>query len=735
MFSLPLLELSRFKRHALTRAALIVVILLPTIYGGVYLWANWNPSANLDKLNAAVVNLDEGSTDPSLHAGDELVDKITDPQQDAGFTWNSTDVNEAAAGLDSGKYTAVLTIPADFSKRITSTAHDDPERTELRIQTNDANNYVSGQIASRVLTKIRANLNETTTSKYISQVYVGFNDIHSNILKAADGADQLHDGASQLETGAGDLQTGAGKLASGAGQLSTGATTLSQGLTKLDLATGKAVTATNELSKGAGDLNDGLSTAHSSSKKLADGAQQVADGTGKLHDKADQATRRIDDLHSRAKDLTDATVPRIDQAAKDFEKNRDAVRSQLSQQLKDLQARYPDDPQVKKLVDQATAIGDDLDRANERAVDDYAKAKDLRRKVESGADDAVKAVDAADKQIGTLDKGAKQVAKGTSQLSTGLGTLSTGAGKLDRGAQTLASGTKQLHSATGEAATGASKLASGAKELTTGASALETGAKKLKDGAHKLDDGAQKLATQVREGAKEVPTYSASDRDSRSQVVALPVDGIDTPKNAVSTYGEGMAPLFVNIAMWIGGLITYMVLGAMPTRALATSAKSSRVVGAGWLPGVLFGSLQVLVLFGVLAFFLDFTVSSWVATLLFSFLVTASYHAIHQMLCVVFGSIGRLFALVLLILQLSSGGGTYPIQTAPPFLQALSPWLPMTWGIRGLRAIVSGGDPAHVWQAVGMLVLFGLGALVISVVFASMRRTIKLAELHPSFSL
>src|SRR5690625_2346748 len=89
MFSLPWLELSRFKRHAITRLAMIVIAVIPAIYGGLYLASNWSPTDNLDKLQAAVVNEDTGAEKPdsdgeTLHAGDELVDEIT-PEGEGGF--------------------------------------------------------------------------------------------------------------------------------------------------------------------------------------------------------------------------------------------------------------------------------------------------------------------------------------------------------------------------------------------------------------------------------------------------------------------------------------------------------------------------------------------------------------------------------------------------------------------------------------------------------------------------
>src|SRR5690625_3019948 len=176
MFSLPWLELTRFKRHTITRLAMIVVAIIPAIYGGLYLASNWAPTDNLDKLQAAVVNHDEGAVKPDsdgeeIDAGQELVDEIT-PKGEGGFDWQETSLEEANDGLAEGEYFAVLEIPSDFSENLVSTGGDDPEQAGLELRTDDAHNFIVGTMASTVLSEIKSSLNETTTAEYVSEGYV-----------------------------------------------------------------------------------------------------------------------------------------------------------------------------------------------------------------------------------------------------------------------------------------------------------------------------------------------------------------------------------------------------------------------------------------------------------------------------------------------------------------------------------------------------------------------------------
>ncbi len=179
----------------------------------------------------------------------------------------------------------------------------------------------------------------------------------------------------------------------------------------------------------------------------------------------------------------------------------------------------------------------------------------------------------ADKKIGQLDDGAQQVADGASDLHSGLVKLDKGAGDLAKGAGDLHDGAVALKDGTAKAKDGVGQLKDGSSQLAKGATDLDKGAGKLDDGSGELADGLTK-------GAEQIPTYDKEDREKRSDVVAVPVDAEKVKNNAVSTYGEGLAAFFISLALWIGGMITYMVLNAIPYRALASTAKSNRIAWA-----------------------------------------------------------------------------------------------------------------------------------------------------------
>jgi len=108
---LGIFELRRYRRGPLGRAAVVAMVLLPLLYGCVYLVAFWNPYNNLSALPVAVVNQDQPVTasGKQVDVGNQLTTTLVNGKQ---FDWTVTDAATASSGLDNGTYYMVLTIPS-----------------------------------------------------------------------------------------------------------------------------------------------------------------------------------------------------------------------------------------------------------------------------------------------------------------------------------------------------------------------------------------------------------------------------------------------------------------------------------------------------------------------------------------------------------------------------------------------------------------------------------------------
>jgi len=366
----------------------------------------------------------------------------------------------------------------------------------------------------------------------------------------------------------------------------------------------------------------------------------------------------------------------------------------------------------------------DLKKAQQAAADAARVADDVNALVADQNGDLKK----LDGQLATLQKQAKALADRSPRLSEDLDDAVAKIDKLNAGAQKVAAGARTLHSGLGSATTGAQALDDGIGRLSSGADTLS-------GGMYKLADGSGKLAGGLHDGASRIPDYDKKDRDQRTDVMADPVQLVSRDLHKAPNYGTGFAPYFIPLSLWVGAMVAYMLITPMNRRALAAGAAAWRIALAGWLPVVAIGVLQTLALMSVLHWAVGLQMARAAGTVGFLFLVTACFAAIVQWLNARFGAAGRILVLALLMLQLTSAGGTYPVQTSPGFFNALHPFLPMSYVVEALRRLITGGGLTPVWHACVVLLAFTAGALALTAVSARRRQVWTLDRLHPELTL
>ncbi|WP_291050952.1 YhgE/Pip family protein [Herbiconiux sp.] len=435
------------------RVAIVLAVLTPLLIAGVAvtaLRANAEPvasgggsgdsSASAPVLPAAVVNLDQiiylqddGTVvpaDPStpnqagtpVAAGKLLVSELTSGDSGQGFSWTVTDADTASDGLTAGQYSAVVTIPKDFSAAYVSTATSAPVQAQLQVQTNGANSYVTELLASALSADLQAALSDKATQSFVTNTLGAFTALNTNLAKAADGAGQLAAGATTLAGYQGDLATGLAGAAKGG--------------TDLD-------TAVQGLAVGMRAIADGTADLPTYAQLLSEGSTGVTDGIGVLK--------------SRLADETAASYG-IDQQQKDLESAIDA-----------LSARVPDltpaeiQTQLTALRDQAAGIrvqsfgvtaGIGLDALGVTGLEAFS--------AEVSKGNAAFAED-----LPLLTTTLAGVADGTEKLAVGTSTLAKGLGDLSTGASGIATGSTDLATNTGALATGLGEIVAKIPTYTT----------------------------------------------------------------------------------------------------------------------------------------------------------------------------------------------------------------------------------------------------------------------------
>lgn len=665
-------ELKRFKRGALPKVAIAVLLVIPLIYGALYLWAFWAPTDNMNKLPVAVVNLDRPAEAPggkTLTAGNDVVDELL---KGGDLDWKPLDAAEAERAVADGDVYFAVTIPREFSSTLAG-LQDDPKAGQIEVQYNDSNSFLASTLGKTAMVQLRDAVAETATETAAEQVLVGVEKLSDGTRQAADAATTLHGGTTTL--------------AQASSQLSGGLTELNDGTAQL---AGKAP----KLADGAARLADGTAQLAAKAPQLADGTAQLAEGASVLSSKLEPAAAGAPALLAGFTQLNDGS----------------ALLATGTGAIAQLAAANPDMTLAQ------------LDFALQ------SKGTSLQA-IAAGATTLHDKVGGALPQVQQLADGLPLAAQGAKDLAAGSAQAATGAAQVNAAAGQLASGAAELSD-------GASQLVSGTSKLHTGATTAASGSAQLAEGAKALDDGAGSFSKKLNEGAAEAPDFAAGQSTRIAETIAAPVQLSEHTENEVQGFGEGFAPFFIALASFVGALITWLILRPLPRRPLASNVSGLRSVLAGFGPAALIGVGQVVIMMLVLVYAVGMQPVHWVGMAGFMLLVTLAFLALQQMFIALLGTAaGRVVSLVLLMLQLSSSGGTYPVETTPGFFQALHPFMPASYVVTGLRQLIGGGIDARFWGSLIVMLGVLIGSLAISAVAARRQKVWTVARLHPELAL
>ncbi|HAM27794.1 MAG TPA: hypothetical protein DCP11_14160 [Microbacteriaceae bacterium] len=620
--TIPTLVRAEFARLTASRigiAALVALMTVPLVYGGLYLWGNQDPYSNLDKVPAALVVEDTGATvdGSAVNYGRDAARSLLDGKR---FGWVEVSSAQAATGVANGTYDFGLTFPSDFSTKLASASGDEPVSAALKLTTDDTNSYLSTTIAKQAAEAVRVEIAKEVGSAASITLLNAVGSIRDGLVEADDGAVSLAAGAASAASGAASLSSGGRTLASGAAALSSG-------LRQLDAKSSALPSSASRLSAGASSVSSGAASAASAATALSGLTAQAASTSAKL-----------------ASDAANAGIT---------------------------------DPAV--LADIAA--------------------------------------------LGQITAGANSYATG---LSTNLGTLAGGASQVASGASTLNASVPALASAMHSAANGAASLSTGASRASSGASDLSSGVAQLATGSKALSDS-------LTDAVGKIPQTTAAERAATSNLIANPLtvnqDAITQAKN----YGAGLAPFFLSLASWIGIYALFLLVRPLSRRALTAVRRPIRTTLAGWLTPALLGVVQMVALFALVTLALHLPVANPLGMLGFMAFVAMTFAAIVLALNVLLGSVGQFLALVFMVVQLVTAGGTFPWQTLPGPLAALHQGLPMSHAVDGIRQLMYGGTGADIWSAFLPLAAWFVGSLVASVLGALKQGRFRtLRELRPS---
>ena len=763
-------------------AVIIGVLIIPLMYSYFYLSAFWDPYSRLQDVSVAVVNLDNGAkiNGKDRNVGKEICDNLEeDGSLDFHFV-SEADAKDGL--MNDKYYAEVLIPADLTDSISTASKNTKKQHAQIQYVANQKRNYLASQILESgmmptIKETVNGAVNKEITATLTDKLYSvpdALEILKDGLQQLSDGAGSVKNGTQQLSTATISLNVGTEKLAKGSKDLVSGLSVfkagtakLADGATQVDTGAAKLQKGAATLKAGTQQLNDNVPALKSGVKKLNDGANALAGGSAALStnlkaytDGVANASAGSDDvmdgiaklqsgitgLESGLVDLkTQSADGATDLAAaeKKLETGVDQMTTQLSAYTTGVDSLITNFETSVKLLTGAypyisnaavqQQVGQYLQQCNTAENrEKLAKLKQGKSQINTGLATMKQGVQLLEtdsaKSMAKLQAGIGQVQAGVKMLDDGTVALNTGTAKLQKGLQTLEKNNDALNAGAAAVATGASQLADGTDTLLSssgtlakGVTALDSGAGDLLAGVKALKTATAQLTDTAKDGVEENLTTTNDQLkalDGLADYSEEPVSTDTQHVQPVDNYGSAFAPYFMSLSMWVGGLMIFFGIYLDYQKKIRILSKDSDHVVLRAFVFMLLGLLQAVLLAFVIRHALGIKVANLGMLYLSCCLVSLTFISIIQFCLVHLGDAGKFVALLLLILQLTSCAGTFPIETCPTFFQKLYPFMPMTYSVRlfkeALAGTWNGSVTKDVLILVAIMVVFTLATTLLS---------------------
>ncbi|HER8268377.1 YhgE/Pip domain-containing protein [Streptococcus pyogenes] len=754
-------ELKTLIKNPKLMITMIGVALVPALYNLSFLGSMWDPYGRVNDLPIAVVNHDKPAkrADKSLTIGNDMVDKMSKSKD---LEYHFVSAKQAQEGLKEGDYYMVITLPEDLSQRAATLLNPEPQKLTIRYQTSKGHGMVAAKMGETAMAKLKESVSQNITKTYTSAVFSSMTDLQSGLKEASAGSQALASGAKTAQAGSQTLSTNLAALTGasqqfqqGTGRLTSGLTTYTDGVNQVKNGLGTLSTdipnylnGVSRLSQGASQLNQGLSQltqATTLSDEKAKGIQSLIVGLPVLNQGIQQLNTELSTLQppNLNADELGNSLGAIAQAAKKVIAEETAAQNEelsalqatsvyqslTAEQQGELAAALSQSDKsqtvsaAQTILSSVQTLSTSLQSLSQE--DQSKQLEQLKEAVAQIANQSNQALPGASSALTELSTGLakvngslnQQVLPGSNQLTTGLAQLNRYNTAIGSGVIKLSEGANALSSKSGELLDGSHQLSEGATKLADGSSQLSQGGHQLTSGLTELSTGLSTLNGSLAKASQQLSLVSVTDKNAKA--VAKPLVLNEKDKDGVKTNGIGMAPYMIAVSLMVVALSTNVIfansLSGRPVKDKWDWAKQKFVIN-GFISTM--GSIVLYLAIQLLGFEARYGME----TLGFIMLSGWTFMALVTALVGWDDRYGSFASLVMLLLQVGSSGGSYPIELSGAFFQKLHPFLPMTYVVSGLRQTIS--LSGHIGVEVKILTGFLLAFMVLSLLIYRPKKTV-----------
>ncbi|WP_253199241.1 YhgE/Pip domain-containing protein [Clostridium tagluense] len=654
-----------------TLSMILLLLLLPALYAWINIQAGWDPYLNTKGLSVAVVNLDSGSElrNVKVNIGNDVIKNLKTNQS---IGWTFVSESEAQKGIKYGKYYASLTVPKDFSKDLLSVAtSSNPTKAKLIYTVNEKRNAISPKITGKGATSLQEEITKTfietasgTIFSFLTQVGVELEKNKPQVESVIDIMVSLDDKMPKIKKSLDNIY---------------GQSVMFQ--TYMHKVQGDIPTISNE-------LNNVLDITKTSNRYIE-----------KSRDSLKAVSPIVKEDLSLIKDITDNAESSLTKV-QDLTPSNDALMKDVLIKVRD---QYRDGMQT---IDNVSSLNKSMNNFLNSAVIDTLidNLSSVRNEMANQQNDI-------NSMISTLDRG-------NSVLTSDISAAMRGANKTSKSMNNLTDKfDTTIDPKIDDALKNITKLSNNAVVMLQGVQDnMPTVNKLLGETVNKVDskvnslkkikDSFPKTQENMHLNAEKLKSLT-SDEKLNDIILMLKKDGkkesdfLSSPINLkqnsiypIPNYGSAMSAFYTTLAIWVGALIMFSFLSVEVKEFEGGIPINTREKFLGrYFTLLSIGIVQALVTIGGNLFLLKTYAVSPIILTLFGVYVSIVFITLMYATVCIFGNIGKALIVVVMVLQISASGGTFPVELLGTFSQYIHPMLPFTYAIGGMREAIAGIIP------------------------------------------
>ena len=658
-------DIKEIFRKVNTWIIIIGLIFLPSMYAWPNILASWDPYSHTNNIKVAVISEDEGATveGKNVNLGESL---ITNLKGNKNLNWQFVSSKQQAEnGVKIGDFYASIVIPKSFSSDITSITRGELKKATIEYTVNEKINAISPKItnsgASALANTIGKNFVEVANGVIFEKLHeagVKFEENLPAIEQVKEKINHLNDNFTNYENSLNEL---IGKVDRGYNVLNT----IQGTLPEIDRAATNSIMLANKTNvtiKNIENFNEimlkNINTQLDKVIEISGEVVKVAELIQKKPTNPEETKAKMKALDSRL----EAAEKRLDIAKDIFEYlNSLSDQNLFQKQLTKINTMESDITKLRSLNKKIYSNIDNYDAISTKVKADFlTTAKrvnynsiDFKKKLNTEVAPLIKRV------LTNADTKIRNVSSVISRAQAQIPTINAKISEAEVKIQTVQG-----------------KLL------------------KLQGEMPEIKEKVQKLTGIVNKADGEIDTNALFnllkvDYKQQAEFFANPVQLKENQLYHIKNYGSAMTPFYTVLSIWVGALLMSSLLTTKVEDEENKYKPYQKYFGRGLL-FMIISLLQTLIITLGDMYLLGTQANSPYRFVIYALLISLLFSAIIYTTVCLLGNVGKAVCIILLVLQIGSSGGTFPIQMTSRFFQILYPKVPFTYSIGLLREAVGG---------------------------------------------